>query len=131
MHSIDFSTQKMTKGYEQTRKIFSGFLLLASLSAMPAHAMNLVMPETSESGDFSISWTDAKGGTGFADVVVEEKVNDKFEVIYSYMNGPSANTYRVKGKAPGTYTYRITECVETTDCNTAIEKTVVVTAAKS
>lgn len=130
MRTIDFSIQTTKKGNLHMGKLLSGLLLLAGINAMPAQAMNLVMPETSEGGNFEISWTDAKGGTGFADVVVEEKVNDKFEVIYSYTNGPSANTYRVQGKAPGTYTYRITECIETTDCNKAIEKTVVVTAPK-
>lgn len=121
----------MMKGCENMGKILSSLLLLAGLMALPVSAMTLVMPETSETGNFEITWTDAKGGTGFADVVVEEKINGQFEVIYSYMNGPSANTHRIKGKAPGTYVYRITECVETTDCNEAVEKIVVVTAPKS
>ncbi len=112
------------------RKICKGLLAMVGLSVMSVNAMTLVMPETSETGIFEMSWTDAKGGTGFADVTVEEKINDKYEVIYSYINGPSANTYRVKGKAPGSYTYRITECIDQ-DCNAPIEKTVVVTAPKS
>lgn len=112
------------------RAICKGLLVIAGLSVMSVNAMTLVMPETSDTGNFEISWTEAKGGTGFADVTVEEKINGKYEVIYSYANGPSANTYRVKSKAPGSYAYRITECIDD-DCNEPIEKTVVVTAPKS
>lgn len=130
MRTVYFSNKKMMKGCSNMGKILSGLVLLAGLSVMSVNAMTLVMPETSDTGNFEITWTDAKGGTGFADVVVEEKISGQFEVIYSYNNGPSANTHRIKGKAPGTYVYRITECVDG-DCNEPIEKTVVVTAPKS
>lgn len=105
--------------------MLNSLLLVAGVSAVSAQAMTLTVSEPDSKGDFYISWTDAKGGTGSADVVVEEKIDGEYKTIYSYDNGPSANTYRVTGKASGTYFYRITECIDE-DCNKPIEKSVVV-----
>lgn len=107
--------------------ILKSLIAVAGISAVSAHAMNLTVSEPDDKGSFYISWTDAKGGTGFADVVVEEKIDGEYKTIYSYNNGPSANTYRITDKTPGTYTYRITECIDT-DCNKPLEKSVVVPA---
>jgi len=129
MHVLNVLVKaKNNKLLKKSLTLFGSVLVVGTIS-VSALAMDLTMPETSSDGNFAITWVDAKGGTGFADVTIEEKIGDKFESIYSYTNGPSANTHRIKGKAPGTYVYRITECVEPDNCSAPIEKTIVVTAA--
>lgn len=102
--------------------------IVAGFFSLSANAVSLVMPSTSSTGSYTITFSGSSYGYGR--IVLDELVGSSYVNRMTVLMPTSSGTFNVTNKPVGTYTYRVTDCPAHT-CSAPITKTITVTGTGS